>query len=202
MMNGENFVRLITDRDIKISVDAHSHIIWREDDEAVTEYQKYLDERPSLFQEVLRLTACAASEPIASTEQAITCVAQNIKDKPKRPENFSALSLYDYYHELENACISYKIINGHVELTGGSKKSLPRCNKLLSDNSDLETSIILREATHDKYLLKCITERASIRWCERLSDSLYSAVMCNIKPSSEHAERDEAWNIIMKERTD
>lgn len=61
---------------------------------------------------------------------------------------------------------------------------------------------ILREASKNPELLESIQERASIRWADGLSDSLYDAVLCNIKPLGEKPERDEEGKIILRPCTD
>ena len=61
---------------------------------------------------------------------------------------------------------------------------------------------VLREAMKKPDLLDAIKERASIRWSNGLSDSLFSAVLCNLKPLNELAERDSEGNIILKPCSD
>ena len=61
---------------------------------------------------------------------------------------------------------------------------------------------VLREAMKNPDLLDAIKERASIRWSNGLSDSLFSAVLCNLKPLNELAERDSEGNIILKPCSD
>ena len=61
---------------------------------------------------------------------------------------------------------------------------------------------ILREAVNNPDLLYDIKERASIRWSNGLSDSLFNAVLCNLKPLNEEAERDSNGEIILKPKTD
>lgn len=69
-------------------------------------------------------------------------------------------------------------------------------------NPEFEVELMLREATRNPDLLERIKERASIRWSDGLSDSLYDAVLCNIKPLNESAERDAEGKIILRPRTD
>ena len=68
--------------------------------------------------------------------------------------------------------------------------------------SDKEAHRILLEAMKKPDLLDAIKERASIRWSNGLSDSLLSAVLCNLKPLNEKAERDSNGEIILKPKTD
>ena len=65
-----------------------------------------------------------------------------------------------------------------------------------------EARRILREAMKNSNLLYDIKERASIRWSNGLSDSLFSAVLCNLKPLNESAKRDDKGDIILKPITD
>ena len=64
-----------------------------------------------------------------------------------------------------------------------------------------EAKRILSEAVKNPDLLYTIKERASIRWSNGLSDSLFSAVLCNLKPLNEKAERDCNGEIILKPKT-
>ena len=61
---------------------------------------------------------------------------------------------------------------------------------------------ILRQALNDESLMDGIKERASIRWAEGYSDSLYMAVLSGITSTGEIVERDEYGNIILKSKTD
>lgn len=61
---------------------------------------------------------------------------------------------------------------------------------------------ILKKASKNPDLLESIKERASIRWSEGLSDSLYDAVLSNIQPVRERVERDAEGKIILKPVSD
>ena len=68
--------------------------------------------------------------------------------------------------------------------------------------SEKEAMRILQGAVNNPDLLYAIKERASIRWSNGLSDSLFSAVLCNLKPLNEKTERDTNGEIILKPKTD
>lgn len=97
-------------------------------------------------------------------------------------------------------------------MTGGlwhdkSEKSAPIKEKSVSfsfyrQDKIQEATRILREALHNPDALDAIKERAAIRWSNGLSDSLFNAVLCNLKPLNENAERDSKGNIILKPQTD
>ena len=70
----------------------------------------------------------------------------------------------------------------------------------IAENPELEAELILRKADAD--LMDAITERAAIRWSNGLSDSLFDAVLCNIKPLNERPARDEDGRLILRPRTD
>lgn len=53
------------------------------------------------------------------------------------------------------------------------------------NNPELEALLILKAAKNDSNLKCCIEERACIRWGEKLSDSLFLAVLCNITKIAE-----------------
>ena len=74
--------------------------------------------------------------------------------------------------------------------------------KALDDMPELEAELILREATRNPDLLDVIQERACIRWENGYSDSLYMAVLCNIKPTGEIAELNEDGHPILRAKTD
>jgi len=70
--------------------------------------------------------------------------------------------------------------------------------KALDDCPELETELILREIARNPDLFDLVKERAAIRWSDGYGDSLYMAVMCNIKPTGEIIEKDENGQIILK----
>ena len=71
----------------------------------------------------------------------------------------------------------------------------------MSMTPEQRAAAILRRAINDYDLLDAIKERACIRWVDGLSDSLFNAVLCNLKPLNEKAERDSSGEIILKPRT-
>ena len=71
-----------------------------------------------------------------------------------------------------------------------------------SSEAEQEAKRILREAMNDPDLLDNIKERASIRWSNGRSDSLFSAVLCNLKLLNEKVERNSNGEIILKPKTD
>lgn len=72
------------------------------------------------------------------------------------------------------------VIDGRITFSGGSS-----LRKALDELPELEAEMILREAVHNSDLMDVIQERACIRWAEGYSDSLYMAVLCNIKETGE-----------------
>ena len=62
--------------------------------------------------------------------------------------------------------------------------------KALNDNPELETELILRAAVNNPDLLLAIKETASNRWADGYSDSLYMAVLSNIKETGEPRKTD------------
>lgn len=87
-----------------------------------------------------------------------------------------------YKRELLKAGIGCFVSCGRLVLRGGHPQERERLYELLHDSPDLEARIILRIAMNDPDLMYEIEERASIRWVEGYSASLYLAVLCNIKP--------------------
>ena len=106
------------------------------------------------------------------------------KEARKRPQ--------DFLRELDRYGITYSlsktIFIPRVELHGGYAEDLKKCCAVLAANPEIEAWIILNEATKSDTLLDVIQERASIRWCEGLSDSLYMAVLGNFSSTGETVE--------------
>ena len=90
-----------------------------------------------------------------------------------------------------------KVINNRLYLPFSVSQEIHRA---IAENPELEAELILRKADAD--LLDAITERAAIRWSNGLSDSLFDAVLCNIKPLNERPARDEDGRLILRPRTE
>lgn len=88
-----------------------------------------------------------------------------------------------FYNSLKYFHLKPYVEDGRIYFSGNS--ALVDVRKALDELPEVEGELILRLAAHDRDLLDVIQERASIRWVEGYSDSLYSAVMCNIKPVDE-----------------
>ena len=88
-----------------------------------------------------------------------------------------------FFNSLKYFHLQPYVKDGRISFSGSA--SLVDARKALDDLPEVEGELILRLAAHDKDLLDVIQERACIRWVEGYSDSLYSAVMCNIKPVEE-----------------
>ena len=111
--------------------------------------------------------------------------------------------------------LNFEVIDNHVKLINAplemseALKQLPDIEERMLSHWDKKQKIkiqeatrILREALHNPDALDAIKERAAIRWSNGLSDSLFNAVLCNLKPLNENAERDSKGNIILKPQTD
>lgn len=92
------------------------------------------------------------------------------------------------------------VSDGRIKFFGNS--SLYEARKALDGLPEVEVELILKAAVHNPDLLDAIKERASIRWSDGLSDTLYNAVLCNIKPLNEHVEIGEYGIPILKPKTD
>ena len=93
-----------------------------------------------------------------------------------------------FLQQLSHAGITYSVEWGRVSLSGGYPQERERLIGILQGNPDLEARLILGAAVHDPGIMESIEERASIRWVDGYSDSLYDAVMCNIRPVEETRE--------------
>lgn len=98
----------------------------------------------------------------------------------------------EFLRELDRYGITYSLSKTlfipRVELHGGYAEGLKKCRAILAANPEIEAWIILHEATKNDTLLDVIQERASIRWSEGLSDSLYLAVLGNLTSKDETVE--------------
>ena len=105
--------------------------------------------------------------------------------------------------QLLNACrylsLKFDVIHNRVFFRGDVPQEI---KEALKTNPEIEVELILKEACKNSDLLDSIKERASIKWSEGLSDSLYNAVLCNIQPIGETPERDENGKIILKPQSD
>lgn len=109
-----------------------------------------------------------------------------------------------YKCELLNAGIGCFVSAGRLKLRDGQPQERDRLYAILHGNPDLEARIILRIAMNDSDVMDMITERASIRWADGYSDSLYLAALCNITDTGEVLEYSdqEARVVKQKPRTD
>ena len=90
----------------------------------------------------------------------------------------------------------------NVILSGASDRVICRLDDILENHLELKAAVILNEAINKPELLDAIQERAAIRWSSGLSDSLFKAVLCNLKPLDEKAERDNNGELILRPRLD
>ena len=88
-----------------------------------------------------------------------------------------------FFNSLKYFHLKPYVKDGRIRFFGSA--SLVEIRNALDELPEVEGELILRLAAHDNDLLDEIQERACIRWAEGYSDSLYSAVMCNIKPVEE-----------------
>ena len=109
------------------------------------------------------------------------------------------MTLKDYVLELGRYGIICTVKDGRVLLHGGTDKTRVRCVRILEGDTELEAGLILHEVAHNPNLLDEITERACIRWAEGYSDSLYSAVLCNIQKLE---ETKDTRDLSEREKTD
>ena len=105
-----------------------------------------------------------------------------------RQQFFNAMS---YMH------VKPTVIDMRIHIDGGAV-----LRKALDDCPELEIELILREATSNPDLFDMVKERAAIRWSNGYGDSLYMAVMCNIKPTGETIQRNNNGQIILKPVSD
>ena len=138
-------------------------------------------------------------QPQGTQERA----TQEKKVEPIKEKSALIPSLQGAEREQREKAISFlglmKVINNRLYLPFSVPHEIHRA---IAENPELEAELILRKAKTDADLMDAITERASIRWSNGLSDSLLDAVLCNIRPLNEKAHHDEKGKIILRPRTD
>ena len=85
-----------------------------------------------------------------------------------------------FFNTMKYMRLQPDVVDGRIHFEGGAA-----VRKALDDLPEVEAEMILSEATRNPDLLDCIQERASIRWADGYSDSLYMAVFCNLKDTGE-----------------
>ena len=103
-----------------------------------------------------------------------------------------------FFNSMNYMRVKPAVVDGRITFSGSSS----HLRKALDEMPELEAELILREAIHNDDLMDVIQERACIRWADGYSDTLYSAVMCNIVSTEEKIARDENGEIIRKKLTD
>lgn len=130
----------------------------------------------------------AESQPVDEEQKTLLPIKKNehMNIFSYRPEVLK-YKLSSFMKRLTNAGVTYRVIDNRVEIFRNKSKLEERdpLMQILHCEPDIEAMLILRSATMDKNLAGCIEERASIRWAEGLSDSLFLAVLCNIMPTGE-----------------
>lgn len=102
-----------------------------------------------------------------------------------------------FYNAVRYMRLKPAVVDMRIHFDGGSA-----LRKALDENPELEAELILREATRDADLLYQIKERACIRQADGLSDTLLSAVLCNIIETGNTEQLDVNGQIISPPQTD
>ena len=102
-----------------------------------------------------------------------------------------------FFNAMNYMRVKPTVVDMRIHIDGGLA-----LRKALDDYPELETELILRETARNPDLFDMVKERDAIRWSNGYSDSLYMAVLCNIKPTGETIERDENGQIIQKPISD
>ena len=146
-------------------------------------------------------TAIAENPELA--RMLIQTTPEKAKAEPIKEKSALIPSLQGTEREQREKAISFlalmKVIDNRLYLPFSVPHEI---HAAIAENPELEAELILRKAKTDSNLLDIITERASIRWSNGLSDSLFDAVLCNIKPLNERPARDEDGRLILRPRTD
>ncbi len=102
-----------------------------------------------------------------------------------------------FFNAMNYMRVKPTVVDMRIHIDGGAA-----LRKALDDYPELEAELILRETAHNSDLYDMVKERAAIRWSNGYGDSLYMAVMCNIKPTGETIEREKNGQIILKPVSD
>lgn len=130
----------------------------------------------------------SGNQPVKEEQETLSPIKKNehMNIFSYRPEVLK-YKLSSFIKRLTKAGLTYRVRDSRVEIFRNKSKleELEPLMQILHCEPDIEAMLILRVATMDKNLAGCIEERASIRWAEGLSDSLFLAVLCNIRPTGE-----------------
>lgn len=128
----------------------------------------------------------AESQPVKEEQKTLSPIKKNDIFFSYRPEVLKN-KLSSFIKRLTKNGLTYSVKNNRVEIFRNDSKleESETIMQILYCEPDIEAMLILRVATRDRDLADCIEERASIRWAEGLSDSLFLAVLCNIRSTGE-----------------
>lgn len=100
--------------------------------------------------------------------------------------------LSDFLCKLKKAGATYTVSEGYsladrrVKIACKDSRVQKQLIKELHNDTETEALLILKSAIRDVDLAEAIKERACIRWADgNFSDSLFLAVLCNLKPTGE-----------------
>ena len=104
--------------------------------------------------------------------------------------------LSDFLSKLNQAGASYTVSAGYsladsrISITCEDLRQEGELMNELRNNPDIEALLILKAAIKDVDLADCIKERACIRWENGYSDSLFLAVLRNLRRTGETPSKD------------
>lgn len=173
-LTADKFLELLNDKGITYTVQGGQLLFTGSDTELIASLYELLEKNTSF--------------------EAATIQRINVKQ---------GISLKDYRLALESAGVKCELADlRSLKFTGGKAKTRERLIGILEDNSRLKASVILSLAMKNPDLMDLIQERACIRWENGYSDSLLMAVLCNIAPTGETVKRNEAGEILLRQKTD
>ena len=124
----------------------------------------------------------AERQPMKKEQETLSPIKKNehMNIFSYRPEVLKSI-LYTFLDKLDKSGATYSVNEDRrVRISCKDFVLQEQLMIELLNNPELEALLILKVAQNNKYLTCCIEERASIRWGERLSDSLFLAVLCNL----------------------
>lgn len=173
-LTAENFVSMLKEKGISFTIQGNSIFFTNGDSELIKKLYALIDSKPEVELAVINHL--------------------NVQH---------GMSLKEFMTDLEGAGVKVELADPYtLTFIGGKAKSRERLAGILERNNRLKAALILSLAAKNPDFLDVIQGCACNRWADGYSDSLFSAVLCNLTRTYETIERDADGEIISKPRTD
>lgn len=129
-------------------------------------------------------------QPMKEEQRTLSPIKRNDSFLSYRPEILKQ-KLHTFLDKLHNSGATYSVNeDGRARISCKDFLLQEQLIIEMLNNPELEALLILKVAKNDINLMDAIEERASIRWGDGYSDSLFRAVLCNIKKTVEPSSKE------------